>query len=486
MKRLDRGDSIQYAILVGNIWYETIRVLSDFRAESIRGRCTRVWEVFEQRAPEGPTYALKAAWVDRRNHSEGELYLELMERMKTKQDPHATEDILQNHFLRLKGFSPTDQSVTTCQYLGLKELSLGDSIRTFQSNVTGPPLNISPIPRGETRRPYYYNSSGNIISGGLDGHIRDFHLVRPGEEDQYIPRRLDRSVWLDVGTAFDQCMSLREIFKYIRQVVQALRAMWLGAFAIHRDISPGNIIICDGHARLSDFEFVTFYDPNQASEAGRIKTGTAQFMSIEVFNGSYEFRTQKPIMTHRSKSKATLYGAEYNEAPFMHNPFHDLESIWWLLVWTLLRLSPSQSTNLYDVAILEKKAEIFQVLFLPPFNLRHLAFKDPRFFADRLPTSSFPDTSLEVSCSDLAQFLYSHYQRVEASIPIAAETFGDMFPVFLDYIQDMDEDSQDHDSLIKVLDVYGTLKIKRSLETSDSPYAIKAHERNMIIKTVLS
>jgi hypothetical protein len=46
MERKFINGSIQYRINVGNTWYITTKPLSDFKAEGIRGRATRVWEAY--------------------------------------------------------------------------------------------------------------------------------------------------------------------------------------------------------------------------------------------------------------------------------------------------------------------------------------------------------------------------------------------------------------------------------------------------------
>jgi len=81
---------------------------------------------------------------------------------------------------------------------------------------------------------------------------------------------------------------------------------------VHRDISPGNIIIYGGRAKLNDLEFAKEYGTGTSNY---VRTGTYNFMAVEVQSSKYMF---------------------YPKSDFSHNPLHDLESLWWVGGWFLL------------------------------------------------------------------------------------------------------------------------------------------------------
>ncbi|KAJ8481562.1 hypothetical protein ONZ45_g15269 [Pleurotus djamor] len=82
-------------------------------------------------------------------------------------------------------------------------------------------------------------------------------------------------------------------------------------------LHPWSIIICDGKARLADFDFVSFYDPKTAVRADD-SVGKPEFMALEVKASGYlsePFDCPVPV-------------APIEEVYlFLHNPLHDLESV---------------------------------------------------------------------------------------------------------------------------------------------------------------
>jgi hypothetical protein len=78
IQRVEVDKKIQYRIKVADIWYQTVRLIADFRANHIVGRATRVWEVKKMEqdgerffVPDAaPSYALKDLWINRSEHQE--------------------------------------------------------------------------------------------------------------------------------------------------------------------------------------------------------------------------------------------------------------------------------------------------------------------------------------------------------------------------------------------------------------------------------
>jgi hypothetical protein len=64
---------VQYRFRVGDKVYQTRRVLADYRANTIIGRGTRVWEVVDadDRSPNPRRYALKDVWIGESDVPEG-------------------------------------------------------------------------------------------------------------------------------------------------------------------------------------------------------------------------------------------------------------------------------------------------------------------------------------------------------------------------------------------------------------------------------
>ncbi len=113
---------------------------------------------------------------------------------------------------------------------------------------------------------------------------------------------------------------------------------------VHRDVSAGNILMCDGRAKLADLEFAKEYGSGQTSYVRTVSPllltnnhylilfpqGTYSFMSGEVARGKYTYRPLHKV--------------------FLHNPVHDLESLWWVGVWCLMWHYPVSGRQLVDPA----------------------------------------------------------------------------------------------------------------------------------------
>lgn len=58
------------------------------------------------------------------------------------------------------------------------------------------------------------------------------------------------------------------------------RAGW-----VHRDISPGNLLVHDGKVKLADLEYAKPYPDDEQTAAWDQKIGTPDFMANEILEG---------------------------------------------------------------------------------------------------------------------------------------------------------------------------------------------------------
>ncbi|KAJ3990862.1 hypothetical protein F5050DRAFT_1531532, partial [Lentinula boryana] len=97
-------------------------------------------------------------------------------------------------------------------------------------------------------------------------------------------------------------------------------ALWIlhKAGWVHRDISGGNVYwYQEGQTGLiGDFEYAKV-----GTDRGRhdVRTGTPFFMAAETLHRKYLFEEDELL----------------NAVPFHHNPLHDLESVWWIIIYIL-------------------------------------------------------------------------------------------------------------------------------------------------------
>ncbi|PPQ83635.1 hypothetical protein CVT24_005369 [Panaeolus cyanescens] len=108
---------------------------------------------------------------------------------------------------------------------------------------------------------------------------------------------------------------------------------------VHRDISTGNILALNSSqgwiGKLADLEFAKEF-PSRTKGSPDPKTGTLYFMPVEIALQMY-------CIAHPAK-KSNKYGDNYDDevspppptsspSPIQYNPQHDLESVWWVLLY---------------------------------------------------------------------------------------------------------------------------------------------------------
>ncbi|KAG9221354.1 hypothetical protein CCMSSC00406_0009931 [Pleurotus cornucopiae] len=187
---------------------------------------------------------------------------------------------------------------------------------------------------------------------------------RAKERLRYLPRTHDRSIWKEVCETYHDQDDMQVMFTMLEDAVKALDAMWEGAHAIHRDISTGNILFDGTNGRLGDLEYVVFYD-DEPSSLHNVKTGTLQFMAVEVSLGAYQFEP-RPVAEDALVTATDIPVININPPfrhPFRHNALHDLESIWWLALWSIFRYYPDHVGA--DPEALKNQRRGYETLFSP-------------------------------------------------------------------------------------------------------------------------
>ncbi|KAF9554470.1 hypothetical protein CPC08DRAFT_174404 [Agrocybe pediades] len=129
---------------------------------------------------------------------------------------------------------------------------------------------------------------------------------------------------------------------------------------VHRDISSGNILAYEAggnqrsrwQAKLSDLEYAKKFYPRGEDKDGEIKdskTGTPYFMPYEILTSQYlsapvpkielsptelEKIMNKGLKEHLAR-RGNGSTKETKADTVVHNPQHDVESLWWLKLRTL-------------------------------------------------------------------------------------------------------------------------------------------------------
>jgi hypothetical protein len=78
VKRIKEDGRAQYEFMVGNTTYRTLSVLSDYGADPLLGRGTRVFRVYDTTDPSRTPRTLKDVWVEADRHREGDILVDLL------------------------------------------------------------------------------------------------------------------------------------------------------------------------------------------------------------------------------------------------------------------------------------------------------------------------------------------------------------------------------------------------------------------------
>ncbi|KAI0797194.1 hypothetical protein C8Q75DRAFT_888257 [Abortiporus biennis] len=290
--------------------YRTVEPLSTFSADAIIGRATRVYKAVlidpVTGKPGTQTVALKDYWLDEDRATENEIQQAIYEDARGNQRQTA---ILQKHLLTIvrEGAVPTvdgnvDNTKTIMRDLDLRreefhKLLLKDYSDQIRQIRHGSGHHFAPS-SGRNELPYIFSA----------------------------PKKHIRLVYFEVGIALHSIDRPHTFFSTIRDIVIALEVLTELGW-VHRDVSPGNGLNCDGVGKLSDLEYAKKMSVDGSHE---LRTGTQAFMAYEVAQGRYiaeaEGDEHPPMTLSTSTSRPDF-------PTFFYNPLHDLESIWWICLW---------------------------------------------------------------------------------------------------------------------------------------------------------
>ncbi|RDX46242.1 hypothetical protein OH76DRAFT_1356337, partial [Lentinus brumalis] len=137
----------------------------------------------------------------------------------------------------------------------------------------------------------------------------------------------------EVGRSLEDFKDSRELVMAVRDAILGHRLAWEEAGILHRDISIGNILIVDERTPggptgfLHDFDagFITRYAPGDPipSLVALEAVGLAQKQSLQERKGTFFF------------TSLALLGK--GGVGVVHQVYHDLESVYWTLLYVVLR-----------------------------------------------------------------------------------------------------------------------------------------------------
>ncbi|KAJ7135383.1 hypothetical protein C8R43DRAFT_615682 [Mycena crocata] len=286
---IDDCGTPQLKLTVDDTVYITKRLLSDQRADAVCGRTTRVWEAYREDDPNRISVAVKDLWTSIDALQEGAQLLELREKLRSLADP-GTPRPPEDYFLTVvcHGF------VTTSD--GVEDHTLG-----VMTRGSTPPTGIP-----------------------------------------HQPRKHYRIVFKEVGVSVYDLRTLSEVMCALADATRALRFLHELGF-VHRDVSPGNILLVDGMGKLSDLESIQpFRGPSVSPQLSESYVGTTNFTAGEAAAARYSYLYDDYIPIDAPVST--------EDPVFRFNPFHDIESTLWIGIWVILyhRQSRKEYKELFD------------------------------------------------------------------------------------------------------------------------------------------
>ncbi|QRV98937.1 kinase domain protein [Ceratobasidium sp. AG-Ba] len=326
------------------------------RTHSI-GRGTRVWRVQnlkELRCPSRPEYALKDTWIhdDRPTRHEtilkikraqpayGKCFLAFLDAgfaladWENSQPDNARQTIRRRH-----GFVLTSQGfrLRASETVNRSTLETSGPLGTLGLLQTSGP-SVKSRKSGESRQS---GRSGGLGTSGTTGQSTSASQYTPiaskggywdYSKSNIFPRQHYRIIFEEIGTPIHYLRNYKDIITAIKGASEGLHAIHLTGH-VHRDVSSGNILLVkqmkgEGDlGKIIDLEYVKVLE--KESNLRDVKMGTYEFMATEVAEIAYMHAPPENTFLRAPKEPIL--------PPFCQNQFHDLESVWWVCMWMVLR-----------------------------------------------------------------------------------------------------------------------------------------------------
>ncbi|KAK0232688.1 hypothetical protein IW262DRAFT_1303335 [Armillaria fumosa] len=343
---------IKYDCVIDGETYRTVECLSSFRASGIVSRATRVWTVRKLGDKTKQEWALKDFWIPLDGKMESEIQQDIFKRIEEK-DPDAKNDSprYRQYFM----------DITACEVVTCTD-GKADTI----AELSGP-YQLYDVKRrpsssaASLRSTSIFSNTADPVGGHLSGRPEHRHSQRV-----YTGRKHVRVLFSEVGTSLDTVQSQKELFTGLLHAYRGLRYLYLASY-VHRDLSSGNILLCSGKGKISDLEYCKVFQSE--SPQSDPKTGTPVFMATEVQWKKYLFKPPKTADNSDTDSELDSIdrGNPFSNqqtvpvTPFLHNFYHDVESLWWIGVHSLFTTEPSMVER--DQNAQRNQRERFDALF---------------------------------------------------------------------------------------------------------------------------
>ncbi|KAJ8083338.1 hypothetical protein PM082_009210 [Marasmius tenuissimus] len=302
-------------------WYRIVESLDTHRAARLPGRGVRVWVVKpldQNRQPytkKDKRYVLKDYWLPMESKSEKEISDAIV---KAAVDKGRDAADVRKHFMTIKH----DNVVVV-------------SGRNDDSNFH---LRQKMPPSEYDEKHILEEASGLDTSAEKS---QDTVSMKPERTWIFEPRVHRRLVFKEVGQPLNAIRDQKVLAQCLTEALECLHDFYQAGY-VHRDISSGNLLRCklkgSGYiCKISDLEYARPY-LGAGSKTQDFKIGTPAFMAIEVQVGYYVFGPLFNFLATESSQRP----------PFLHNYLHDVEGLWWIMMYNLFSTSDLETFDLED------------------------------------------------------------------------------------------------------------------------------------------
>ncbi|KXN82897.1 hypothetical protein AN958_01966 [Leucoagaricus sp. SymC.cos] len=324
VKRVNYKTKTQYIYTINSTekqtrHFLTVKPIHNPRSLGMTGKRTRVWKVFELPEPipenldnieSGNEYALKDVWLAEGSPTE--------------------RDNLQAIFTKLEEFRdyPDWPSQSFSQLL--RKVFVNKEYKNYfmQIDIDGRGFFTKPVSEDDAVDPlipdpdFFYDSPSDYYPDPVP--------------QMYQVRRQYRLIYKDVGTALHSVSDLPSTIAVLRDAVIAVVLLALVKW-VHGDISASSIIMLkdetgDIRGKLSDLEYATEYTENPRVLFRPPRDPLPKYDPHDPFKN---LPRKAPRGTSHYFMQMPKYRHEY-----------DLESLWWILVWIVLRVKHEPSNKL--------------------------------------------------------------------------------------------------------------------------------------------
>ncbi|KIJ10691.1 hypothetical protein PAXINDRAFT_101953 [Paxillus involutus ATCC 200175] len=282
--------------------YRTVAIISDFAADAMTGRGTRVFKAYlrslDGKSLSGPVnhVVIKDAWRDLDRDREDQILQKIL------------NDIGQDKAEDAKKYFLT---VLRAEDVSIKG-GTDDTRQLLHGATTWGDCSWHDVwPDKEPSRRSHLSSVGHAPACLTRQGI-------PPAASANIQHKIHfRIVFKEVCQPIFELKSLRDVLETLLHAVAGLKFLHLAGW-VHRDISVGNVLRHGNQGLIADLEYAKRTDSNQSHE---VRTGTPDFMACEVEEQEYLFFPDPLGVTPPPGDQ------------FRANRLHDLESLWWILMW---------------------------------------------------------------------------------------------------------------------------------------------------------